>query len=293
MRAIRLAVSHPDGAEVAAIAARLRGATVEPCADPAQFRGPPDGCDAVMLLGPAGRSTADWLRTARAHVLAVADVGLPSEVKEGLFTIAQNVGVQLAVVNPDRYLSSRQLIRNQLPIPLGEPELIRLHRWEPAAPPQPSGLPDPLLRDLDVVLWLAGRRPNRVFAVESKSEDAAGRYVQVHLGFPGGGMAVLDYTDRLPPGDDYRSLSVIASSGAAYADDHQNVQLVYRGGHPQAVRTDERAGLLAAIAQDFVDAIRSRREPEGGAKSWRDVFAVAGAVEWSLTAGQAVTPEDR
>src|SRR5581483_7124452 len=45
MAGIRLAVCHPDGAEVAAVAARLRGATVEP------FRDPPDGCDAVMIVG--------------------------------------------------------------------------------------------------------------------------------------------------------------------------------------------------------------------------------------------------
>jgi predicted dehydrogenase len=211
---------------------------------------------------------------------------------EGLSSCARKYGVQFAVVNPDRYLPSRQLIRKQLPVPLGEPGLIRLHRWEPAAP-HPSGLPDPLLRDLDLTLWLAGQRPNHVFAVEPKSDGVAGRYVQVHLGFPGGAMAVLDYTDCLPPGDDYRSLSVIASSGAAYADDHQNVQLVYRGGHPQAMRTDERAGQLAAIAQDFVDAIRNRREPEGGAAGWRDVFTVADALGRSLASGQAVPPEGR
>jgi predicted dehydrogenase len=286
MRAIRLAVSHPDGAEVAAVAARLRGATVEP------FRGTPDGCDAVLVLGPTDRSTADWLRTARVHVLTVAGACPLSEVNEGLFKVAWKVGVHLAVVNPDRYLPSRQLVRKQLPLPLGEPGLIRLHRWEPAAT-GPPGLPKPLLCDLDVVLWLAGRRPNCVFAVEPKSDGVTGQYVQVHLGFPGGGMAVLDYTDRLPPGDDYRSLSVIAASGATYADDHQNVQLVYRGGHPHAVRTDERSGQLAAIVQDFVDAIRTGREPEGGAAGWRDVFAVADAVERSLASAGATTPEGR
>jgi predicted dehydrogenase len=246
-----------------------------------------------MLVGPPlpDITTVGQLLAAKSHVL-VAHPSPFGMMTRRLFTSAESARVRLAVVNPDRYLPSRQLIRKQLLIPLGEPGLIRLHRWEPTAAHQPSGLPDPLLRDLDVVLWLAGRRPNRVFAVESKSEDAAGRYVQVHFGFPGGGMAVLDYTDRLPPGDDYSSLSVIASSGAAYADDHQNIQLVYRGGHPQAVRTDERAGQLATIAQDFVDAVRSGREPEGGAKCWRDTFVVADAVEWSLTAGQAVTPED-
>lgn len=290
MGAIRLAVNHPAAA---AVAVRLRGATVEPCDDLSRFRGPPDGCDAILLAGPPhpDLTTLGQLLAAKAHVLLIADPCPPGTKIQGAFTFAQSVGVRLAVVNPDRYLPSRRLIRGQLPVPLGEPGLIRLHRWEPAGAAT-AGLPDPLLRDLDVVLWLAGRRPDCVFAVGHQS-DAPGRYVQVHLGLPGGGMALLDYTDRLPPGDDYRSLSVIASSGAAHADDHQNVQLVYRGGHPQALRTEETAGMLAAIAQDFIDAIRSGREPEGGVEGWRDVFAVADAVERSLASGAAVTPEGR
>ena len=115
MPAIRLAVSHTDEGEVAAIAARLRGATVEP------FRGTSEGCDAVMLLGPADHSTADKIRAVRVSVLAVADVCTPSEVRKGLFGLAEKVRVRFAVVNPDRYLPSRQLIRKQLTLPLGEP----------------------------------------------------------------------------------------------------------------------------------------------------------------------------
>jgi len=293
MHPIRLAVSHPDEAGRAALAARLRGAIVEPCGDLAAFRGPPDGPDAVMLVGPPtpDLTTVGQLLAAKVHVLLVADPCPSGKMIEALFSFATSGGVRLAVVNPDRYLPSRQLVRRQLPVPLGEPGLIRLHRWEPAAAPHPGGLPDPLLRDLDVVLWLTGRQPNCVFAVEQKSDDLAGRYLQVHLGFAGGGMALLGFTDRLPPGDSYRSLSVIASDGAAYADDHHDVQLLYRGGHPQAVRTEERSGQLAAIAQDFVDAVRTGREPEGGAAGWRDVFAVADAVCRSLATGGAVTPE--
>jgi hypothetical protein len=102
-------------------------------------------------------------------------------------------------------------------------------------------------------------------------------------------MALLDFTDRLPPGDGYRSLSVIAFNGAAYADDHQNMQLVYRGGSPQAVRTEERAGQLAAIAQDFVDGLRTGRDLTTASETaWRDVFVVADAVGQSITCGQAV-----
>lgn len=285
MRRIRLAVSHPNAAEVAAIAARLRGATVEFCED--VFLGPPEGCDAFMLTGTVEPGDIEHILSEGVHVLLVADPCPPGNVIETLFDTARRAGVRFAVVNPDRYLPSRRLVRDQLAGRLGDPGLIRLHRWEPPGHPA-GGLPNPLLRDLDTVLWLAGRFPDRVFAV-----GTVGGFVQVHLGFPGGGMALLDYTDRLPPGDDYRSLSVIAFSGAAYADDHQNTQLVYRGGHPQAVRTDERSGVLAAVAQEFVDAVAAGRDLSAGAAEWRAVFAVADAVTRSLASGRAVTPEGR
>jgi predicted dehydrogenase len=299
-RGLRLAISHPDEAGRAGVRARLRGAAAEPCPDLARFRGPPDGCDAVLLAGPGlpDPAAVGRLLSAGAHVLLVADPCPPGDVIEGLFGAARTAGVRLAVVNPDRYLPSRQLVRRQLPEPLGEPGLIRLHRWEPAAaggPSETAGLPEPLVRDLDVTLWLAGRRPDRVYAVEPKGDESAtpaGRYVQVHLSFPGGGMALLDFDNRLPPGDGYQSLSVIAAAGAAYADDHQNVQLLYRGGRPQAVRTEERAGLLAAIAQEFIDALRAGRDLSTAAAEWRAVFAVADAVVRSLASGRAVSPEE-
>jgi hypothetical protein len=190
-------------------------------------------------------------------------------------------------VNPDRYLPSRQLIRKQLSGPLGDVGLLRAHRWEPGASFDVAGVPEPLLRDIDIALWLAGARPNRVFAVEQKSD--AGRYVQVHLGFASGGMALLDFDGRLPAGDGYQSLSVVAQSGAAYADDHRNAQLLYRGGRARAVRTEERAGQLAALAQEFVDALRGEHGLAEGA--WPRVFAVADAVVRSLASGNAVALE--
>jgi predicted dehydrogenase len=217
-------------------------------------------------------------------MLLVADPCPSGEMIEALYAAARASGVQLAVVNPDRYLPSRRLIREQLGGPLGEPGLIRLHRWEPAKPEQPAGLPEPLLRDLDTTLWLMRRRPDRVYAI---GQGTDGRYVQVHLGFPGGGMALLDYDGRLPAGDGYQSLHVIASTGAAYADDHQNTQLLYRGGHPQAVRTEERVGQLAALAQEFIDGLRAGRDLSTEAE-WRAVSVVAGAVRRSLAAGTAV-----
>lgn len=276
MDEIRLALCHPDATACAAIATRLRGATVEPYSAE---------CNAAMLCG-AGPSPEELLR-AEVPVLLVAEPCPSPLAIEVLYNEARRAGVVCEVVNPDRYLPSRQLIRKQLGGPLGDAGLIRSHRWQPGATTEVAELPEPLIRDLDVTLWLAGRKPDRVFAVERK--DAGGRFVQVHLGFPHGGMALLDFDSRLPAGDGYSSLSVIAQSGAAYADDHQNTQLLYRGGNPQAIRTEERAGQLAAIAQDFVKVLKKI----GGldASAWKDVFAVANAVTASLASGSAVALE--
>jgi predicted dehydrogenase len=288
MGPLRLAVGDPIGSGVAT---RLRGTAVEPAGPLADLRGPPDGCGAVMLIGldPRERPAAERILSAGAHVLLVADPCPAADAIDALAAAARAGGSRLAVANPDRFLPSRRLVRGQIGGPLGEPGLVRLHRWEPAAT-EHTGLPDPLLRDLDVALWLFRRQPDRVFAVEPAGETG-GRSVQVHLGFPGGGMALLVCDGRLPPGDDYRSLSVIASAGAAYADDHANPQLLYRGGRPQAVRAEERAGQLAAVAQDFVDALRAGRDLTAETEAaWRGVFATADAVRESLASGRAVIP---
>ncbi len=291
MHEIRLAACCRDEAAHAGIVARVRGAVVESRADLSQFCGPPDGCDAAILAGATDLAAVERFLSAKMHVLVVAEPCLSAESIASLSATARNSGVQFAIANPDRYLPSRQLIRKQL-LALGEPGLVRIHRWHAGAATEVAELPDSLLRDIDTALWLMSRRPDLVFAAKSKS-DGAGRFVQIHLGFSHGGMALLDYTNRLPPGDEYTSLSVIAASGAAYADDHQNRQLLYRGGLPEAVQTVERAGQLAAIAQEFVDALQEGRDLSASATTWRDVFAVAGAVVKSLASRQAVTLEVR
>jgi predicted dehydrogenase len=284
-REIRLAVRDRDAARRDRVASRLRGAVVVP--DDLK------ACDAVMLIGEPAR-VADLLAAGKS-VLLVAEPCPRREVAEPLFAAAfaagRQTGKQFALVNPDRYLPSRQLVRKQLLAgPLGEVGLVRLHRWESAAPdraPDAAALPEQILRDLDVVLWLTALEPDRVYAVQQS--DAAGQYVQVHLGFPGGAMALLDFDGRLPPGDGYQSLSVIAASGAAYANDHQNMQLLYRGGQPRAVRTEEGAGQLAAIAQEFVDTLRDVRDlTTASSLQWSNAFAVADAVAKSLATRKSV-----
>jgi predicted dehydrogenase len=284
----------------AGLAARLRGCTFSTGLDAGRTEEHSLAPDAVVIAGrplPDIPTLENLLRAGK-HLLLASEPWFSLAELEALQRSADQAGVRLAVVNPERYLPSRQFIRQQLAGPLGEVGLIRLHCWEAAStepPPEPLGLPVALIRALDVTLWLSGRRPDRVFALERPAEPGpgAGRFLQVHLGFPGGGMALLDFCNRLPPGEGYQSLSVIAFSGAAQADDHQNMQLAYRGGRPQAIRTEEGETALVGLIQEFVTALGEDRTLGSAAIAWREVFTVIGAVKSSLAAGQAVPLENR
>lgn len=102
-------------------------------------------------------------------------------------------------------------------------------------------------------------------------------------------MALIDYTNRLPPGDDYVSLNVIGSHGAAYADDHHNMQLVYRGGHPQSLRVDETSDQWTTMVQEFVDGMQVNRDFRAGLLAWTNAVQVADAVLTSLDRHRAVS----
>ncbi|MCP4903899.1 MAG: hypothetical protein GY910_02880 [bacterium] len=73
-------------------------------------------------------------------------------------------------------------------------------------------------------------------------------------------MAVLDFSDRLPEGQGYDSLSMIGSSGAAYSDDHHNTHLLFAGGNPAALIDDCGEGLVHEV-QGFVEAVTGEETP--------------------------------
>jgi predicted dehydrogenase len=70
---------------------------------------------------------------------------------------------------------------------------------------------------------------------------------------------MIDVAGSLPAGGDYFSLSMIGSTGAAYADDHHNMNLLYSGGQPSALRASQGRADLAGQLQEFVDAIGEQR----------------------------------
>lgn len=297
---IRLAVNGEDDID-RAVATRLRGATIATCFDASQMTVPPEPCDAVLFIGrrPPQVELIQRCLSASKHVLLATGSWLSSRLLQTLSDAARQAGVQLAVMNPDRFLPSRQLIRQQLDAgKLGDPGLVRIHHWEPTAAndrQQSAELPTLLLRDLDLTLWLFRKFPNSVYAVSSANREqpsGPGLFVQVHLGFPGGGMALIDYSDRLPDGDGYQSLTVIGSAGAAYADDQQNTQLVFRGGQPQAVKAAEGVRQLVTLVQDFADGLNANCDRSSSVSDWHRVMTLADAVQESLQSKRSVPLED-
>ncbi len=284
---IRLAVIDAKDVRWQELTPRLRGVTLGASLAHAELH----TIDGAVFVGSPRTHIERFLRAGK-HVLVSADAGWSKEMLQSLTEIAKEANARFTVANPERYLPSRRLIRQQLDAAkLGEPGLIRLHRWAPAEHDGSA------LRDLDLVMWYFGKPPNLVYAVQHV----------FHLGFPGGGMALLDHAVVAPSpdrsttpavGDRYDSLSVICSSGAAYADDHQNTQLIFRGGSTSAIRTDEGIQQWSALVQEFVDSIEGQDSDPvmktTGLESyptWPQVLTVSEAVHRSLRTKQAVVPE--
>lgn len=287
-------------------ARRLHFATLDVSATPRKLGAE---CAGVVFAGAIQADAAAIERELKAgrHVLVVAEPCLSKESLVGLGNAANQSKVQFVVVNPDRWLGSRQTVKKQLagPLapngPLGSPELVRIHRWEShaaAATTAPLGLPGALVAEIEQALWLIGRPLESVFALEQRAPGAGdgGRFLQVHLSFCPG-MAVIDYSDRLPHtrgelNDGYRSLSVIGSSGSAQTDDQADAQLSYRDGAPRAVTVGEGVVHLAKLVDDFAARIATT----GSAKSiqpddiadWLAVADAVAGVQRSLAERQAV-----
>ena len=298
-RMIRLASFGLDKAAQTLLASRLRGVELV-CDLDAENANPPADCDAVALWGSP--SSANELALTcladKKPVLLAADLCTSSEMLGSLYEAVKSSGTQLWCVNPDRFMPSRQLIREQLEKGhLGDVGLVRSHRWteRPSAGLESSiELPPVLARDLDLALWYVGREPSRAYAVSRpvEADRSRGDLVNVHLGFRGGAKALLDYARRTPPGHGYQSLSVIGSTGAGYADDHQNMQLVFAaGGAPRAVQTGEGIRPLVALVQAFVDGLAAGRDLSSSVAQWQAVLRVRDGLQRSIESGQAITWE--
>jgi predicted dehydrogenase len=258
------------------LAPRLRGARFT-AAVPADF-------DAVIIR-PADDALALCLAAAAAgkHVLVEGPLACSVGDLKRLLAACAATGVRLMAGQSFRFLPSLRVVKESLDAGrLGEPGLLRVHHW------QPAGLPTGgLVPEADLACWLFGQHPTEVYAASHQLPDGP-NYVQLHLGFSRGGMALIDHARTLPPGDSYFSLSLIGSAGAAYADDHHNTQLLFGGGHPVGLLTGQADATALAQLQEFVSAIQAGREPSVTGADWLRAAKVAEAAAESAATGQAL-----
>ncbi|MCH2609402.1 MAG: hypothetical protein MKZ92_12805 [Pedosphaera sp.] len=164
----------------------------------------------------------------------------------------------LMPAHPWRFLPSVQSVKHSLNDgKLGQAGLLRIHRWLPPGEGVVS-LAERILPDADLACWLFGSAPETVWSLQSAANP---EYIQFHLGFANDGMAMIDVAASLPSGGDYFSLTMIGGTGAAYADDHHNMNLLYSGGQPNAIRASQGRADLVGQLQEFVDAISEQRAP--------------------------------
>ncbi len=172
---------------------------------------------------------------------------------------------------------------------LGDIGLIRIHRWNSQVTATSHDLASRIIADIDLATWFFGKRPQKIFAMNSTASTA---YLQIHLHFDNGGMAVIDEAGAMPNGGDYFSLTVIGGTGAAYADDHRNMNLIVDGVYPHAIRTEQGGVHLARQLQSFVDSIRTEAPYPIRQQDVANVLQITNAALQAAATKQVLTWEE-
>lgn len=264
--------------------------------------------DALLIHSPSGEHAgqAKLAAAAKKHVFVETPLSTCAAEATEIISACRTAGVKLMAGQASRFLPSVQCLKSSLDDgQLGEPGLLRIHCWEPTGSSSETRSPAPtaanatslsprLIQRLDLAAWLFGNLPGEVYATAWKASSGESNgfdYLQVHLGFSNGGMALITYAATLPPGPGYDALTLIGSTGAGYADDHFNTHLLYRGGTPLAVIAGEGELHFASQLGEFVDAIAGNREPSVSGTDGLAAVVVADAVQHSLACAGPVRRE--
>jgi UDP-N-acetyl-2-amino-2-deoxyglucuronate dehydrogenase len=252
--------------------------------------------DAIVINTPNDQHTQDVEAAISAgkHLLVEKPLALTSKTARYLHDRAHCADTLLMVGHTFRFMPSTQQVRRALDGgELGRPGMLRIHRWLPMSNGSSSEWEEhtertgglaihECIHEIDQTLWLFGEHPTLVHAV------AAPNQLQVHLGFESGAMAIFDVMAGLPLGESYYSLTLIGSLGSAYADDHHNMQLIYRGGRAEAFATNQHSLAVNAQIEEFVAAITQQREPSPCASDAIAALQIAEIVNNSVESGEPV-----
>ncbi|MCZ6675496.1 MAG: hypothetical protein O7C75_21420 [Verrucomicrobia bacterium] len=152
---------------------------------------------------------------------------------------------------------------------LGEPGLMRLHDWACSQNSQEDGSK---IGAVDLARWLFDKDPDSIYGVSNHTGSKTCSLI--HLGFPGGGMAMLDFTNALLDGEGYRSICLIGSLGAAYADDHANCNLLFAGGAPEASPPDSEQAFIQPMLEDFIASVREGSDSRHAMQNYRRALEI-------------------
>ena len=241
-----------------------------------------DNVDAVVVATDVANRAEVCIEAAKAgkHVFVESPCSMSLETTQQVTDACRAASVVLVIGQEARYLPSIQSLQvGHDSGNLGTPGAIRIHRWQCDTE---LDMHAETLQDIDLTVWLFGHQPTEVYAV---GQPARG-YLQVHLGFEDDGMALIDYSSRLPEGGDYHSMTLIGSTGAAYVDDHHNMNLIYNGGDPAARATSLGSKHLASMLADFATAVEASESAGGAAEC--AALEVSAAIKASLTNRQVM-----
>lgn len=212
--------------------------------------------DACVMLWPnaVSREQLDRLAAAGKHLLSNVHNTTPNGLEQ-IAATWQAAGAHHAVATPRRFSPYAKVIRDGIASDrLGSPGLLRVHHWldrnnlnsnvELQGVADQQWVSQTLVEEIDLACWLMGCEPDVVFGQwmgalatgddgegPGQGETSQGKTGQggvvVHLGFDGGGMALIDVA--IHEASAFYTATLIGSRGAAYADDHHNTNLLLKG----------------------------------------------------------------
>ncbi len=249
--------------------------------------------DAVVIHSrvPERRELVGRAAEAGKHVLVDMPIGHSVEDTEAVIEACASAGVQLMVGGPLRWMPYQLAVRESLDAgKLGAPGLLRIHHWNTGAGGDADGeIAELTTEEIDLACWLFGAAPNAIYAVGLRDDVSAGSVgVQLHLGFPAGGMALIDCIHSASEAlDPYFTLTMIGSTGAAYADDHHNANLLFRTGGTTSLNVGQGRDHVWHQLREFADAIQNDHRPGTTGEDARLAAAVVQAASESLATHRA------
>ena len=157
---------------------------------------------------------------------------------------------------------------------LGNIGLIRIHKW--SCGKLKKNKSNQLIALIDLVSWLFPHKMKSIYAMKSSLND---NYQQLHFVFEKNGMAIVDNTFSLPEDGEYFSLNVIGDKGAAYADDHHNINLMFNRFGSHAFRIEQGELNLLNQLQQFVNYLNNSHNSIIGLKEFRRILNFSEIIE--------------